>query len=137
MTIGTVQYTAKVHSTGGRTGASRSDDGRLDVSLSIPGIPGGGTNPEQLFAAAWSACFVAAMRLAGHAMDVTLPASLAVDAEVDLCTADGGQALLARFTIRMPGLERDVAQVIVDAAQRACPYSRATRGGIDVSILIA
>ena len=77
------------------------------------------------------------MRLAARAMDVMLPASLGVDAEVDLCTAGGGQALHARFTIRMPGLERDVAQAIVDAAHRACPYSRAIRGNIGVVIRVA
>ena len=129
-----VLYTGKTHTSGGRDGTSRSSDGRLDIMLSSPGSSGGGTNPEQLFAAGWSACFIGAMGLAAAQMKVALPADLAVDAEVDLGTASGGYFLQARLNVSLPGLDRDVAQTIVDSAHQTCPYSRATRGNIDVSI---
>src|SRR5688572_21112737 len=129
-----VLYTAKTHTTGGRDGASRSSDGRLDVQLSSPGTVGGGTNPEQLFAAGWSACFIGAMGVAASKMKVSLPAERAVDAEVDLGMTDGGFLLRARLNVSLPGLEREVAQSIVDAAHQICPYSKATRGNIEVTI---
>ena len=129
-----VLYTAKTHTTGGRDGASRSSDGRLDVKLSSPGTAGSGTNPEQLFAAGWSACFIGAMGVAASKMKVTLPADRAVDAEVDLGMTDGGYLLRARLNVSLPGLDRDVAQSIVEAAHQICPYSKATRGNIDVAI---
>ncbi len=131
---GKVQYTAKTHTTGGRAGASRSDDGRLDIKLSIPGTSGTGTNPEQLFAAGWSACFEGAMGLAARKMKITLPAETAIDAEVDLCNTDGAYFLQARLNVNLPGLEREVAQALADAAHQTCPYSKATRGNIDVTI---
>src|SRR6478672_6298874 len=107
-------YTAKAHTTGGReNGVSRSSDGRLDVKLSSPGAAGNGTNPEQLFAAGWSACFESAIGLAAHKMKITLPADLAIDAEVDLNLADGAYFLRARLNVSLPGLERDVAQALV------------------------
>ncbi len=127
-------YTAKVHTTGGRDGASRSSDGRLDIRLSTPGAAGAGTNPEQLFAAGWSACFEGAMGLAARKMKVTLPAELAIDAEVDLNLADGAYFLRARLNVSLPGVEREVAQALVNAAHQTCPYSKATRGNIDVAI---
>src|SRR5882757_2520800 len=108
-----VLYTAKTHTTGGRDGASRTSDGRLDVKLSSPGTAGGGTNPEQLFAAGWSACFEGAMGLAAHQMKVALPADLAIDAEVDLGTTDGAYLLQARLNVSLPGLDRDVARAVV------------------------
>ena len=129
-----VLFTAKVHTTGGREGASRSSDGRPDIKLSSPGSTGGGTNPEQLFAAGWSACFEGAMGLAARKMKVTLPVDTAIDAEVDLCLTDGAYFLQARLNVRVPGVERDVAQALVDAAHKTCPYSKATRGNIDVVI---
>ena len=129
-----VLYTAKTHTTGGRDGASRTSDGRLDVKLSSPGTAGGGTNPEQLFAAGWSACFIGAMGLAAGKMKVALPPDRAVDAEVDLGTTDGAYLLRARLNVSLPGLGRDVAQALVDAAHQTCPYSKATRGNIDVVI---
>ena len=100
---GKVQYTAKTHTTGGRAGASRSDDGRLDVKLSIPGTSGTGTNPEQLFAAGWSACFEGAMGLAARKMKIALPAETAIDAEVDLCNTDGAYFLQARLNVQPAG----------------------------------
>lgn len=129
-----VLYTGKTHTTGGRDGASRSSDGRLDIQLSPPGTTGNGTNPEQLFAAGWSACFIGAMGLAAGKRKITLPADLAVDAEVDLGTTDGAYFLQARLNVSLPGIERHVAQALVDAAHQTCPYSKATRGNIDVVI---
>lgn len=127
-------YTARVHTTGGREGASRSTDGRLDVKLSTPGAPGVGTNPEQLFAAGWSACFEGAMGIAAKGMGIALPADLAIDAEVDLIMADGQYFLRARLNVGLPGIDPETARAIVDAAHRTCPYSKATRGNIDVAI---
>jgi lipoyl-dependent peroxiredoxin len=130
-----VLYTGKTHTTsGGRDGEARSSDGRLDIKLSSPGSAGTGTNPEQLFAAGWSACFIGAMGLAAGKMKVKLPADLAVDAEVDLCNADGAYFLQARLDVSVPGLERDVVQALVDAAHQTCPYSKMSRGNIDVQI---
>ena len=134
--IENVLYTARTHTTGGRDGASRSDDGRLDVRLSSAGSSGLGTNPEQLFAAGWSACFEGAMGLAARKMKLRLPADLAVDAEVDLGMTGDAYFLRARLNVSVPGLERDVAGAIVDAAHQTCPYSKATRGNIDVTITL-
>lgn len=130
-----VLYTGKTHvSSGGRDGTAQSSDGRLDITLSSPGSAGKGTNPEQLFAAGWSACFIGAMGLAANAIKVKLPSDLAVDAEVDLGTTDGAYFLQARLNVSVPGLDREVAQALVDAAHQTCPYSKATRGNIDVTI---
>jgi Ohr subfamily peroxiredoxin len=129
-----VLYTAKVHTTGGRDGASRTSDGRLDVKLSSPGGAGNGTNPEQLFAAGWSACFMSALGLAASQRKVALPSDRAIDAEVDLGTNAGGYLLRARLNVSLPGLDRELAQALVDAAHQLCPYSKATRGNIDVTI---
>src|SRR3954468_350618 len=132
-----VLYTAKVHTTGGRDGgASRSDDGRLDIRHSNPGSKGTGTNPEQLFAAGWSACFEGAMGIAAHKMKIALPADYAIDAEVDLCMTAGEYSLQARLNVSLPGLERDIAQAVVDAADSTCPYSKAIRGNVDVEITL-
>jgi Ohr subfamily peroxiredoxin len=132
--IDKVLYTAKTHTTGGRDGASRTSDGRLDVKLSSPGAAGVGTNPEQLFAAGWSACFLSAVGVAASQMKVSLPADRAIDAEVDLGTNEGGYLLRARLNVSLPGLDHDVAKEIVEAAHQICPYSKATRGNIDVEI---
>lgn len=130
-----VLYTAKTHTTGGRDGgASHSSDGRLDIKLSVPGTPGIGTNPEQLFAAGWSACFEGAMGVVAHKMKIPLPAGTAIDAEVDLCTDSEGYHIQARLNVSLPGLAREVAQALVDAAHQTCPYSKATRGNINVAI---
>ena len=130
-----VLYTAKAHTTGGREGgASRTSDGRLDVKLSVPGTPGNGTNPEQLFAVGWSACFTSAIKIVAAKMKVKLPSDMATDAEVDLCTGDDGYFLQARLNVSLPGVERQVAQSILDGAHQTCPYSKATRGNIDAAI---
>src|SRR5262245_49337429 len=133
-TIEKVLYTAKTHTTGGRDGASRTSDGRLDVKLSTPGTSGTGTNPEQLFAAGWSACFMSAMALVAAQKKVALPADRAIDAEVDLGTNAGGFVLRGRLNVSLPGLDRELAQAIVNVAHETCPYSKATRGNIDVEI---
>jgi len=132
-----VLYTAKAHTTGGRDGASRSSDGRLDVKLSTPGTAGQGTNPEQLFAAGWSACFEGAMAYVAQQQKIALPAGTAIDAEVDLNLGDSGFFLRARMNVSLPGLDRGTAQRLVEAAHQTCPYSKATRGNIEVTFNIA
>jgi osmotically inducible protein OsmC len=135
--LGKVQYTAHTHTTGGREGASRSSDGSLEIKLATPGSARVGTNPEQLFAAGWSACFEGAMGLAARKMHVKLPSDLAIDAEVDLCNEDGEYFLQARLNVSLPGLEREVGQALIDEAHQTCPYSKATRGNIDVAYTLA
>ncbi|WP_085694025.1 MULTISPECIES: organic hydroperoxide resistance protein [unclassified Pseudomonas] len=132
--IDKVLYTAKTHTTGGRDGASRSSDGILDVKLSSPGSNGGGTNPEQLFAAGWSACFIGAMKAVGAQQKISVPADVAVDAEVDLVTNAGGYLLQARLNVSLPGMERAAAQKLVEDAHQVCPYSKATRNNIQVEL---
>jgi Ohr subfamily peroxiredoxin len=130
-----ILYTGKTRTTGGRNGESRSGDGRLDIKLSRPGSDGAGTNPEQLFAAGWSACFIGAMDKAAQSIGVRLPADAFVDTEVDLgSTAETGYFLRARLNVSLPGLDHAVAQNIADLAHQICPYSKATRGNIDVTI---
>jgi len=134
MALDKVLYTAKTHTTGGRDGASQTDDGRLAVKLSSPGTPGSGTNPEQLFAAGWSACFLSAIRLLAGKEKLRMPPDAAIDAEVDLGTIDGAYSLAARLKVSLPGIDRETAQALVDGAHQVCPYSRATRGNVDVTI---
>jgi len=131
-TLQKVLYTAKTHTTGGRDGAARSSDGRLEVKLSAPGGPGTGTNPEQLFAAGWSACFMSALALAAAEKKVALPRDRAIDAEVDLGTNDGGYLLRARLNVSLPGVDPQLARELVETAEQTCPYSKAIRGNIDV-----
>ena len=132
-----VLYTGRTHtSAGGRDGTARSDDGRLNIALSSPGSLGGGTNPEQLFAAGWSACFIGAMKLAAQAMRITLPTDIAVNAEVDLGRTGTGYGLAARLNVSLPGLDRETAETVVQTAHGTCPYSLATRGNIDVTITV-
>ena len=131
-------YTAMAHTTGGREGgASRTSDGRLDVKLTVPGTPGNGTNPEQLFAVGWSACFTSAIKVVAAQMKVKLPPEMATDAEVDLLNGEDGYFLKARLNVSLPGLDRQVGQSIIDGAHKVCPYSKATRGNIDVEVNLA
>ena len=132
-------YTARVHTTGGREGRSRSDDGKLEVTLARPTSGGPGTNPEQMFAAGYSACFIGAMKAVAGKMNVKLPDDLAVNAEVDLGPIREGAAfgIAARLNVSLPGMDRAQAQQVLDAAHQVCPYSNATRGNIDVQINLA
>lgn len=129
-----VLYTGKVHVTGGRDGSAKSNDERLDISLSSPGTKGAGTNPEQLFAAGWSACFIGAMRHNAAKQQLTLPEDASVDTEVDLATNESGFLLQARLNVKLPGLSVEQAKAVVAAAHETCPYSKATRGNINVII---
>ena len=134
----TIIYTASTRTIGGREGASRSSDGELDVKLSPPGSSRPGTNPEQLFAAGWSACFLGAVGKAAAEQNLRLPADAAVDAEVDLALDDAqGFSLIARLSVSLPGIDRDTAEALVAHAHRICPYSKATRGNIAVEISVA
>lgn len=127
-----VLYTGVTHTTGGRTGQSKSSDGQLDIILSSPGSNRPGTNPEQLFAAGWSACFIGAMGKAASNLEVKLPADLYVNTEIDLVLNDGGYELQARLNVSLPGIPKEVAQKIVEGAHLTCPYSKATKGNIKV-----
>jgi lipoyl-dependent peroxiredoxin len=129
-----VLYTARTHVVGGREGRGQSDDGRLEVKLDRPGAPGNGTNPEQLFAVGWSACFEGALAHVAAQRKLRLPPETAIDAEVDLRQGDSGFSLAARLNVSIPGIEREVARELVEAAHQTCPYSKATRGNIDVEL---
>jgi len=131
-----VLYTGKTHTTGGREGASQSSDDQLNIKLSSPGTSRPGTNPEQLFAAGWSACFIGAMGIAASKLGIKLPAATAVDAEVDLCVTEGEYSLQARLNVNLPGIDPEVAKELTAMAHQTCPYSKATRGNIDVTINI-
>ena len=132
---GKVIYTARTRTTGGREhGIARSSDGHLDVKLARPELARIGSNPEQLFAAAWSACFESAIALAARKSKVTL-GEVTIDAEVDLHLADSNDYFLsARLNISIPGIDRTVAQDLIRQAEQLCPYSKATRGNIDVTL---
>lgn len=131
-----VLYTGKTHTTGGREGASQSSDDQLNIKLSSPGTSRPGTNPEQLFAAGWSACFIGAMGIAASKLGIKLPVATAVDAEVDLCVTEGEYSLQARLNVSLPGIDPEVAKELTAMAHQTCPYSKATRGNIDVTINI-
>src|SRR5258708_4316073 len=123
-----VLYTAQTHTTGGREhGVAKSSDGHLDITLSSPGSNGSGTNPEQLFAAGWSACFEGAIGIAAQKSRITLPQDLAVDAEIDLCLEKGEFFLQATLNVSLPGLEREIALQLIHAAENICPYSKAIK----------
>lgn len=134
---GRVIYTGSTHTTGGRDGgSSRSSDGKLDIQFSIPGTNGLGTNPEQLFAAGWSACFIGALKVAAAKAHVAFPANPAVDAEVDLIHSGEGYSLKARLHVHLPGMEGEVARVLTNEAHQICPYSKATQGNIEVNLTV-
>ena len=133
-----VLYTARVHTTGGGRdgGVSKSDDGHLDITHTPPG-KGGGSNPEQLFAAGYSACFIGAMKAVAAKQGITLPDDLSVDAEVDLGPVGQAYGVAVRMAIHLPGMDRDAAQKLIDAAHQVCPYSNATRDNIPVELTLA
>jgi Ohr subfamily peroxiredoxin len=126
-----VLFTGKTHVTAGRNGAAQSSDGFLDIKLPQPHPAA-----ENLFGVAWSACFLGALQLAASQRKVSLPADPAVDAEIDLNNAGGSFFLSARLNVSVPGMDRDIAQSLVDAAHEICPYSKATRGNIDVVVTL-
>ncbi|MBP0118665.1 MAG: organic hydroperoxide resistance protein [Candidatus Nitrotoga sp.] len=135
-----VLYTAHVHTTGGREGHSTSNDGLLNITLTPPKAMGGAgtaTNPEQLFAAGYSACFMGAIKHVAGIKNVTIPANAAIDASVDIGPIPQGFGIAAKLVVSLPGLDRAVAQDLVDAAHQVCPYSNATRGNIEVDLSLA
>ena len=131
-----VLYTAQTHTTGCRDGQAKSSDARLSVTLSSPGTTGNGTNPEQLFAAGYSACFIGALKAVAGMQKITLPADVSIDASVDLGKIPNGYGIAVRMEISLPGMEAAAAQDLVDAAHQVCPYSNATRGNIDVTLTL-
>ena len=134
--LDSVLYTAHAHTTGGRDGQSKSDDGRLSVALSSPGTAGTGTNPEQLFAAGYSACFIGAIKAVAGMKKITLPEDLSIDASIDLGKIPDAYGIAARLDVSLPGMDRVAAQDLLDAAHKVCPYSNATRGNIEVTITL-
>ncbi|KRA82102.1 peroxiredoxin [Lysobacter sp. Root667] len=134
----TVIYTAHTHVTGGRSGAGRSSDGAVDVKLSTPGSGKPGTNPEQLFGIGYSACFIGALQLAAAAKKLRLPDEASVDAEVTLGkTGAGDHQLAVKLNIDLPGVDDSLKRELIEAAHQTCPYSRMTRGHVDVQLAIA
>ena len=132
-----VLYTAKAHTTGGRDGAARTDDGRLDIKLSSPGGPGQGTNPEQLFAAGYSACFIGAMKAVAAKQKISLPADVSIKSDVSIgpmTGKPGAFGIAVTMAIKVPGMEKAAAEELVKAAHEVCPYSNATRGNVDVTL---
>ena len=130
-----VLYTAQTHTVGGRDhGVAKSSDGQLDIKFSAPGTNGVGTNPEQMFAAGWSACFEGALGIAASKARITLPQDPAIDAEVDLCLDKGEFFLQARLNVSLPGLDREIAWQLIHAAENICPYSKAIKGNVNVEI---
>lgn len=127
-----VLYTGKTHTISGREGSAKSSDGRLNVKLSVPGSKGEGTNPEQMFAAGWSACFLGALGNAAKKEGLTLPVNSSIDAEVDLATSENGYLLQARLNVHMPDMDKEIAKNLIDIAHQTCPYSKATHGNINV-----
>lgn len=132
--ISKVLYSGNVIVTGGRNGEAKSSDGKLDIELTSPGSKGNGTNPEQLLAAGWSACFIGAMHLGASKTGITLPQDLSVNTSVDLATNDDGFFLQAHLQVLLPGFAIDEARKVVETAHATCPYSKATRGNINVKI---
>ncbi len=137
-----VKYSTTATATGGRDGHARSEDGRVDVKLSTPkelgGAGGEGSNPEQLFAAGYSACFIGALKVAGQQLKVKVPDDVAVTATVGIGPrAAGGFGITTELTVSLPGIEREQAETLVETAHQICPYSNATRGNVDVGLTLA
>ncbi len=139
MSLDKILYTAHATTTGGREGSSKSDDGKLQVKLAPPKEMGGngdGTNPEQMFAAGYSACFLGAMKSVAGQQKITLPASTTIDASVGIGPIPAGFGIEAALKISIPGMERAAAEKLVADAHKVCPYSNATRGNIDVTLTV-
>ena len=141
MKLDKVLYTAHATSTGGREGTSRSSDGVLDLKLTTPKELGGngavGTNPEQLFAAGYSACFIGAMKHVAMMQKIALPADTSIQAEVGIGPIPAGFGIQVAMTVTIPGMERAAAEKLVQTAHGVCPYSNATRGNIEVTLTVA
>jgi len=141
MALDKVLYTAYATATGGREGKAASDDGKLSVNLSTPkelgGAGGEGTNPEQLFAAGYAACFIGAMKAVGGKMKLAVPADVSIASEVGIGPIPAGFGIQVKMSITLPGMDRAVAEQLVAAAHQVCPYSNATRGNIDVTLTLA
>ncbi|MCL1635837.1 organic hydroperoxide resistance protein [Luteimonas sp. SX5] len=140
MSIEKVLYRATVTATGGRDGRARSSDGTLDLQLATPrelgGAGGEGTNPEQLFAAGYSACFIGALKFVAAREKVALPADASIEGSVGIGQIAGGFGIEAELKISLPGLPREQAEALVQQAHLVCPYSNATRGNIDVTLTV-
>ena len=136
-----ILYTAHATSTGGRAGTSKSPDGALNVTLTTPKELGGdgaaGTNPEQLFAAGYSACFLGAMKHVAMMQKISLPADTSINAEVGIGPIPAGFGIKVAMKVSIPGMERAAAETLVQTAHGVCPYSNATRGNIDVTLTVA
>lgn len=135
-----VAYTAKATATGGREGTAKSDDGRLDVALSTPkglgGDDGQGTNPEQLFAAGYAACFIGALKLVAGQAKIKLPADTHINSEVSIGSIEGGFGIAVKLAVSVGDLDKDTALELVNKAHEVCPYSNATRGNIAVELSV-
>ncbi len=135
-----VLYTAHAHTTGGRDGRSVTDDKRLEVRLAVPTEMGGdgqGTNPEQLFAAGYSACFMGALKHVAASKQVKVPADATIDASVAIGPVAAGFGIAVKMVVSLPGLDHETSRELVDAAHQVCPYSNATRGNILVDLQVA
>ena len=138
--VETVVYRAHATATGGRDGSVKSSDGLLDLKLSVPremGGAGGGVNPEQLFAAGYSACFIGAMKFVAGLQKIAMPVDASINATVGIGKIPAGFGIEVQMVVNLPGMDRAVAQALIDKAHEVCPYSNATRGNIEVSITLS
>ena len=135
-----VAYTAKATATGGREGVAKSDDGRLDVNLSTPkglgGDDGQGTNPEQLFAAGYAACFIGALKFVAGSEKIDLPSDTHIDSQVSIGAIEGGFGIAVKLAVSLGDMDKTAAQTLVDKAHQVCPYSNATRGNIEIELSV-
>ena len=135
-----VAYTAKATATGGREGVAKSDDGRLDVNLSTPkglgGDDGQGTNPEQLFAAGYAACFIGALKFVAGSEKIDLPSDTHIDSQVSIGAIEGGFGIAVKLAVSLGDMDKAAAQELVDKAHQVCPYSNATRGNIEIELSV-
>jgi Ohr subfamily peroxiredoxin len=135
-----IAYTAKATATGGREGSAKSDDGRLNLTLSTPkglgGDDGQGTNPEQLFAAGYAACFIGALKFVAGQEKITLPSDTYINSEVAIGAVEGGFGIAVKLAVSLGDMDKNEAQVMVDKAHQVCPYSNATRGNIEIVLSI-
>jgi Ohr subfamily peroxiredoxin len=135
-----IAYTAKATATGGREGSAKSDDGRLDVTLSTPkglgGDDGEGTNPEQLFAAGYAACFIGALKVVAAQAKLSLPSTTHIDSEVSIGAIEGGFGIAVKLAVSLGDMDKDQAKALVEKAHQVCPYSNATRGNIEVTLSV-